>query len=159
MRLIRRLGPWRLPLAWAAVILVATSLPLPARPWPGEDLPLDKAAHFLLYLGLGWGSARALLREGKRGVLPAAGVLVAGALFAAADEAHQGWILSRTPSVADWTADVVGMTSGLVLAPLRARLDTGRRGEGSGERRGREHVRSGEQERPRTEDARGDDGD
>lgn len=159
MRLIRRLGPWRLPLAWAALILVATSLPLPARPWPGRELPLDKAAHFLLYLGLGWGSARALFREGKRGALPVAAVLAAGALFAALDETHQGWIVSRTPSVGDWTADVVGMATGLALVALRARLGAGGRPGGPGERRGPEHVRSGERERRRSEDARGDDGD
>lgn len=158
MRLIRRLGPWRLPVAWAVVILVATSLPLPARPLLGADLPLDKVAHFLLYLGLGWGSARALSREGRWGVLPVTAVLVAGALFAAADEAHQGWVVGRTPSAADWAADVIGMATGIALAALGRRLREDDPEDGE-ERRVPEHVRSGERERRRRGDARRDDGD
>ena len=153
MRLIRRLGPWRLPMAWAAVILVATSLPIPARPLPGAELPLDKVAHFLLYLGLGWGSARALYREGRRGLLPVTAAVAAGALFAALDEAHQGWILGRTPSVADWAADVAGMAVGISLAALG-----GRPGDDAPEEReeprSAQHVRCGESEGRRKGGAR-----
>lgn len=134
MGLTGRLGPWRVPLAWALVILVATSLPLPSAGWAGTSLPLDRAAHFLLYLGLGWGSGRALRRTGQGGVLPTVAVLAAGMLFAAADEAHQGWLVGRTPSVADWVADVVGLGAGLALGALTTR----RSGE---EREARERER------------------
>lgn len=121
MGVTARLGPWRLPLAWALVILVATSVPLPTPDWRSTGLPLDKVVHCALYLGLGWGSARALRRTGRSGVLPALVTLAAGMLFAAADEAHQGWLVWRTPSVADWLADVIGLAAGVALGAAMTR--------------------------------------
>lgn len=133
MGLTSRLGPWRVPLAWALVILVATSVPLPSVGWRGTGLALDKVAHVLLYLGLGWGSARALRRTGRRGVPAFLGVLAAGMLFAAADEAHQGWLASRTASVADWVADVVGLGAGLAVGALTARTPSSGEEAGDGD--------------------------
>lgn len=121
MSALERLGPWRTPLAWAAFILVATSVPLPSGSWAATELPLDKAAHVLLYLGLGWCSARALRASGKTGPLATAAALVAGAAFAALDEAHQAWLVSRTASLADWVADVAGMAIGFLLVAIAAR--------------------------------------
>ena len=121
MNVLERLGPWRTPLAWAALILVATSVPLPAGEWSATGLPLDTLAHVLLYLGLGWWSARALRVSGRSGPLAAWAAFGAGVLFAALDEAHQAWLTSRTASLVDWTADVVGLAAGFLLVAAVSR--------------------------------------
>lgn len=134
MSALRRLGPWRVPLAWALVILVATSVPIPSVGWTPTGIPADKVAHVLLYLGLGWGSARALRSTGRTGPAAIAAVLGAGMLFAALDEAHQAWLASRTASLADWVADVVGLAAGFVVVALTTSTPSLRE-EGGGDER------------------------
>lgn len=121
MNALERLGPWRTPLAWAAFILFATSVPLPSGEWAATELPLDTVAHVLLYLGLGWCSARALRASGRSGPLATWAAFGAGAVFAAFDEAHQAWLASRTASLVDWAADVVGLAAGFLLVAAAAR--------------------------------------
>lgn len=103
---------------WAGLILVATTIPLPARRIPATDLPLDKAVHFGLYLGLGWTVGRSLVLSGARGLGARAWAWLGGLAFAAADEAHQVLVPTRVPSLADWVADASGVTLGLLLVTL-----------------------------------------
>jgi VanZ family protein len=114
---------WWAALAWAAVILVATSI-------PGGDLPrafpgADKLVHLALYAPLGVLVGRALRTSGRGANLAAVTVLWAGglALFAAADEWHQDYIPGRSSDRIDWLADVVASTAGLVLATTSLRSE------------------------------------
>lgn len=111
------LRPWRRVAAWAAVILVATTVPVPsgAAGWLA-DLPVDLAVHGGLYAGLGWLVATTLRRTGRGGRLALFAALVCGMAFAAGDELHQRWIPGRVPELADWTADVVGLAAGMLAA-------------------------------------------
>lgn len=109
---------WRAPVLWACLILVATTVPVPSRSLPSTDLPLDKAVHFGLYLGLGWTVGRSLVLSGSRGAGARAAAWVGGLLFAAADELHQAVVPTRVTSLADWTADAAGVTVGLLLVTL-----------------------------------------
>lgn len=107
------------------MILAATSVPLPGGPSP-TGLPLDKAVHLLLYLGLGWSSGRALLRSWGPRPGPTVATWAAGLVFAAADEGHQAWLPGREASALDWAADAVGLTAGLaLLLVLEGRRRTG----------------------------------
>lgn len=108
------LRAWGPVIAWALIILVATTVPIPGDALDVGDFPLDRVAHFVLYAGFGLTLGRALwLRQSRR--LLAFTLGWAGALaFAAADEVHQAWIPSRVPSLGDWTADAAGITVGLL---------------------------------------------
>lgn len=113
------LRPWRRVAAWAGLILVATTVPVP----PGSagwlaDLPVDLAVHGGLYAGLGWLVATTLRRTGRWGRLALFTALVCGMVFAAGDELHQRWIPGRAAQLADWTADVVGLAAGMLAAVL-----------------------------------------
>ena len=96
---------WAPPLAWAAVILILTSI-------PGPDLPIDltgidKLAHFGSYFVLGLLASRAALqRESgwKRALLVIAAIAILGAL----DELHQQFIPGRDMDIHDWFADALG---------------------------------------------------
>ncbi|HEY0304860.1 MAG TPA: VanZ family protein [Longimicrobiales bacterium] len=90
---------------WAALLLF-----LGGRsdvPTVDTPLPLDKAAHFLLYgaLGvlttLGWRRAR----YWPRLALPIACAIAVGA----ADELHQRAVANRSSDVVDWFADTAGI--------------------------------------------------
>lgn len=104
---------WWPVLAWAGVILVATSVPPPASIWTPGGLPWDKVVHFALYAGLGVTLGRALWVSGRRTPRAVWLSLVAGLLFGALDEWHQGALLARDPSLADWLADAGGVALGL----------------------------------------------
>ena len=97
---------------WAALILVCTSVPIPASA-PGTGIPgLDKVVHFSLYAVLGWLLARA---TGARGGRTLAWALVMAA-FGAVDEWHQHFIIGRAPELADWLADAAGGVVGILMA-------------------------------------------
>jgi VanZ family protein len=74
---------------------------------------MDKVGHFILFAVLGatlaWG-ARDLRKGAAHG-----GLLLAGTLFAASDELHQAFVPSRTPSVGDFVADVLGLVVGYLV--------------------------------------------
>ena len=114
---------WIAALAWAAGILIATSI-------PGRDLPrafpsADKLVHLAIYGVLGVLVGRALRAGARRGV-PGATVVVwigALALFAAFDEWHQDLIPGRSTDRIDWLADMVGATTGLVVATTSLRSE------------------------------------
>lgn len=105
--MLRRWGP---VVAWAAVILLSTSIPGPALP-PGPT-GSDKLVHFVAYGILGLLAIRAALAHGGAWGRTMAVTLAGVAVFAALDELHQGLVPGRFPEVADWVADVAGATFG-----------------------------------------------
>lgn len=114
MSSVRRWGPLALAVT---VTLVVTSVPFPAdvgdpmlAPWS------DKMVHFGLYLWMGWGLGVGLWTGRTPTVGNFLAALAAAAVFAALDEWHQLWIPTRVPSMADWAADIVGATLGLVAS-------------------------------------------
>lgn len=74
----------------------------------------DKVAHLGLYGVLGFLVARALLLPRRRVVMVAALAWIT--VFAMLDEVHQHWIPGRDASIADWAADILGATLGLLAA-------------------------------------------
>lgn len=121
------LRAWGPAAAWAALILVLTSVPLPGAA-PGAPGGADKAAHLFLYGVLGWQVMRGAQRAGgsRRNVLVA---VAAAMLFAALDEWHQGWLPRREPEMMDWVADVVGLFLGAGARRLWPGRRPGERGE------------------------------
>ena len=113
---MRRLAdrPWLPAGVWAGVILIGTSIPMPALP-PGPP-GSDKLVHLLMYGVLGALLARALLREhpgrGRLLLLLMSTGLAAG--FGLFDEWHQQFC-QRSPSTADWLADVIGAGFGAII--------------------------------------------
>jgi hypothetical protein len=108
---------WGPPIAWAAVILLLTSIPgselqdVSALGFPGAD----KVVHGLLYGVFGWLAARAWLRP-LPSLRPLLRVLAGIALFALLDEWHQQFIPGRSMDALDLLADLAGASAGLVAA-------------------------------------------
>lgn len=121
---------WAWAAAWAGLILVATTIPLPEPPGT-TAVPLDKVAHGMMYAGLGGLLARALRRTGHWGAARVTWVLLGGLAFAALDEGHQHWLATRVPSVGDWVADGIGLLAGVATVALVAAI-RGERGNGAG---------------------------
>jgi VanZ family protein len=73
-------------------------------------LPLDKAAHFVLYGLLGVLATRGWQKAGRKPhlVLPIVFALTVGA----ADELHQRSVADRSSDVFDWFADAAGIMTG-----------------------------------------------
>jgi len=111
-------GSWRSVVAWALLILIATTVPLRDLAIRASAWWLDDLVHGVLYLVLGWLVGMALGATGRRTVAAGAMALVALALFAMVDELHQRWVPGRVPSVGDWWADVAGATTGLLAAMI-----------------------------------------
>jgi VanZ family protein len=102
--------------AWAALILIGTSLP--PRALPNGPVNSDKVAHLVLYGVLAALFVRACedlvqRREHQKriAVLCIAISFFFCGLFGALDEWHQQFF-GRTTSLADWFADVVGILIG-----------------------------------------------
>ena len=104
---------WLPPLVWAVVILVISSVPIPA---VGAPEGTDKGVHGLLYLVLGFLAGRSLLAGRSTPVWQLLALLIALAAFGAIDEAHQMLLAARTADVRDWVADVLGSIVGVALA-------------------------------------------
>jgi VanZ family protein len=114
----RRLVP---ALAWAALILVLTSL-------PGRALPtvpiahLDKVVHLSLYAVLAALAASAVPAGRRLRALVV--VLAAASAYGAFDEWHQQFVPGRSDDRYDWIADTVGAGVGvLFIAAARARRE------------------------------------
>lgn len=114
---------WSAPLLWAAVILVVSSLPMPAIATP---VGTDKSIHAVLYLVLGFLAARALLSERTARVWQLLVLILVLVMFGGLDEVHQRWIPGRTPDTRDWAADTAGSVAGVVVGLLRGRRSTAR---------------------------------
>jgi VanZ family protein len=95
---------WLPPIAWAALILVATSIPQSHLPDVGE---FDKVGHACMYAVLGLLTMRAVT-NGRRPWRLLAGVLIGISLFGALDELHQRFVPGRSADPHDWLADTVG---------------------------------------------------
>ncbi len=111
----RAVRAWWPVAAWVLVILTATTVAFPDLGIGRGRFPLDKVAHFGLYLGLGWSIGRALWISERWSVRSVLLALAAGLAFAALDEWHQSLLRWREANVGDWLADAAGMSIGLVL--------------------------------------------
>lgn len=101
-----RIRAWGPPVAWAALIFAASSVPN-LRPEAGVP-GVDKVVHFGVYTVLGLVLARA---AGRRAWL----AVLLGWAYGLSDEIHQMFVPGRTPEVADWVADAAGVLLGLFL--------------------------------------------
>ena len=92
---------------------------MPSSTLPSTGVPhVDKVVHFFLYAVLGLLAARAV--EAPTGRLrPLLLTLAAVVAFAALDEWHQTFVPGRSADVADWAADVIGASAGLLLLAAR----------------------------------------
>jgi len=106
---------WAPPLCWAAIILIATSIPNPNLPSPGRT---DLLAHVAMYAPLGFLAARAAASPRATALVL---VAVACAAFGAVDEWHQQFIPGRFAGVDDWSADTLGAALGVVAFAAAAR--------------------------------------
>ncbi len=96
-------------MGWALLLFVLSALP--DVPGPSRIPYGDKLGHFLLYGVLG-----ALLAFGRlRSPVPHLLLLAVGALYGVTDEMHQAFVPGRSPDVADWVADLVGLVTGYAL--------------------------------------------
>ena len=106
-------------LAWGAVILAFTSIP---NPHLGGVRHADKFGHFAGYGVLGVLAARALGTPVTR--TSVAALLAGAAAFGAVDEWHQQFIPGRSQDRADWLADTLGASLGVILsAAVRPRRE------------------------------------
>jgi VanZ family protein len=99
--------------------LIAIFTSVPVDPKTGLAIPAggDKVGHLLAYGGLGFLLCLALRagtdRTRSRCALLA---LAIASAYGILDEWHQQWIPSRTASVLDWVADVIGASLGALTA-------------------------------------------
>ena len=114
---------WLPPVLWAIVVVISSSVPLPAIAAPPGT---DKGVHGILYFVLGFLSGRALLL-GKTARVWHLLVLVVGLLaFGALDEVHQLWIPGRTADPRDWVADTGGSVVGIMASVALTRASSRR---------------------------------
>ena len=119
---------------YVTLMFLATHVKLKEMHLPHEELPVDKAVHFTMYLGLGFlaGAGLALSRRmsqvGRIVSWPLLVLVVILAGWAFFDELTQP-MFGRTFEWLDWSADVVGIVAGLgcfqlVLNAARRRMPT-----------------------------------
>lgn len=78
-----------------------------------SPLPLDKAAHFVMYGILG---AMATMGWRAAGRTPRLlWVLALASLVGVTDELHQSTVPGRSPEIADWIADTIGIAAAAAL--------------------------------------------
>jgi VanZ family protein len=104
----RAVTAWGPAVLWAAAIFWASSRP--SVPLP-EVRASDKLAHFGAYAVLGLLAARGATAHGLAPVVP----VVLGVLYGASDELHQHFVPGRSPEIADWVADSLGVLAGVLL--------------------------------------------
>jgi VanZ family protein len=113
--------PWVPVAVYCAGIFVLSSIERP--PDSISFLP-DKLAHLILYAGLGFLTARGLVRT--RG-MKALSFRIFAALFALAygitDEIHQHFVPGRTPELGDVAADAAGGLLGAFLFTVAQHRD------------------------------------
>jgi VanZ family protein len=120
--LSRLLQRWAPPVAWASLILIATSVPVPGTLASEAPIGADKLVHIALYGVLGWLTHRAVETVSARAAIR---VFIVTSLLGAVDEWHQRFIPGRSPATADWVADTIGAATGILA------FQTARRRRGS----------------------------
>jgi VanZ family protein len=96
---------------WAAIVIFIggrSNVPRVDSP-----LPVDKAAHFVMYGILGALAVRGWQRAGQKPRLLL--ILVLASLVGVADEIHQTRVRGRSAEVADWIADTLGIAAAALL--------------------------------------------
>lgn len=106
--------------AYACVLVYATHHPKPTE-LVGPDAPGDKTLHLIAYTLLGGAVAAAVASRGGWNWRSAAAVLVALALFAAADEITQP-LFGRFADIHDWAYDELGLVAGIGVVTVAALL-------------------------------------
>jgi VanZ family protein len=103
-----RVRAWAPAVVWAAVLFLFSS-----RPTLPTDLGggLDKVAHFGAYAVLGLLLAQGALTSRLAWGWP----VLLGLAYAASDEIHQHFVPGRSPDVADWAADALGVAAGCLF--------------------------------------------
>jgi len=114
---------WGALFCWACAILWLSSL-------SPDELPdaafafWDKVNHFAAFVVGGWLAASALRISCPQaaGIRVVVTAIVIVAAFGVLDEALQTWTPGRVGAdVVDWTADVLGATTGALMSRLRLR--------------------------------------
>ena len=109
-----RFALWRIPLALAGTIALASHFPAPPLPETGF-IGVDKLAHFCIYGALATGIATALIRSGvslRRAIIHAALATIAYGML---DELHQAFRPFRSFDLHDWAADICGAAVALSM--------------------------------------------
>lgn len=121
---------WGPALVWAAILFLLSELREVPPALESFTVLNNKLIHFLLYSTLGAALAWGRHRGGER--VAHAVLLVAGYTYGALDEWHQSFVPGRNPSVADWVANVAGVTAGYFVFLGALRVLRGRPGGGPG---------------------------
>jgi len=108
MSVANRLRTWGPAALWAAALFFLSSVPDVGE---AARLPVgDKLVHVVLYavfgVTLAW-AGRSGTGRGRHELM-----VVLGVLYGAGDEWHQAFVPGRSPEVADWVADSVGVLIG-----------------------------------------------
>ena len=107
---------WSPVLLWYGAILLVSSISGRRLDDVGIDVP-DKLVHAVEYGVLGFLIVRQrFLVVGRPALRAVLGAMAVVAVLGAIDEIYQGFVPHRTPSVADWIADVVGAAAGAWIA-------------------------------------------
>lgn len=107
-------------LAVAVAIAVGLLMPIPPEILPAEldwSLPIDKVAHFALFLVAAMVWRRSFAALGWRS--PGIAVVVVAALYGGLLELAQGLWTERTPELADLLAGTCGALIGVLVFPNR----------------------------------------
>lgn len=118
---------WLPVLAWMTVISAGTSMPVPlVMELEGGDL----VVHALIYAVLGGLLFRAFRGDVGLGIgWSALAAVLWGGLYGAYDEVHQAFLASRSCSLVDWGADLLGVGAATVVGVLVSRRARACQGE------------------------------
>ncbi|HET9886150.1 MAG TPA: VanZ family protein [bacterium] len=107
----RRIPRWVSVLAWAAVVLGASSIQ-DLRTTTGGIEIRDKLAHFGEYFVFGWLVARCFEECGWSKRKQLLWTLAFGVFLGTVDELYQGFVPGRERDILDLTADTIGVLAG-----------------------------------------------
>jgi VanZ family protein len=107
----RRFPPWLPPLAWAGVILAASSMQDLQTTTGGIEIR-DKLAHFGEYFVFGWLVARCFDTQGWPARKHFFWTIAFGVGMGLLDEFYQGYVPGRERDLLDLTADAIGTFAG-----------------------------------------------
>ena len=112
---------WLLPVLWAVLIFVLSSLSSPPKPTGWEFPFMDKSAHMIMFGVLAVLLYRAFRRDAGHAAWTAALMAFAfTSIYGGVDELHQFIVPDREMDVWDWVADTCGACV-VFLGALRVR--------------------------------------